>query len=108
MIKNLFLLTVCLVLIETAVLYFSGHKRFQSWFKFLPGVFWIYFIPMILSTLGLLDSKSSLYPLVTKHILPASLFLLLLGVDLKIIMRLGKQGLIMFFIGSAGIILGTV
>jgi uncharacterized membrane protein len=40
--------------------------------------------------------------------LPASLFLLLAVVDLKGILRLGPMALGMFFIGSAGIMAGTV
>ena len=52
--------------------------------------------------------KSPLYGLVTTYGLPASLFLLLLGVDLKSIARLGRTAVLLFLAGSFGIMLGTV
>ncbi|MDQ3536911.1 MAG: DUF819 family protein, partial [Bacteroidota bacterium] len=42
----------------------------------------------------------------SRYLLPASLVLLTLSIDLKAIMRLGSKAVIMFFAGTAGIILG--
>ena len=49
-----------LLLIEGFVIYISLQERFQRYFKFLPPIFWIYFLPMLASTVGLIDSRSSL------------------------------------------------
>ncbi|OGX10172.1 MAG: hypothetical protein A2Y05_04455, partial [Omnitrophica WOR_2 bacterium GWA2_53_43] len=81
--------------------------RAKKYFGFLPAVFWIYFLPMCVSSIGLIDAKSPLYGLVTTYGLPASLFLLLLGVDLPAIARLGRTAVLMFLAGSLGIMLGT-
>ena len=107
MFKNPFLIFFILLSIEIAVLSAAAHPRTKRYFRFLPAVFWIYFLPMLISSAGWIDSKSPLYGLVTTYGLPASLFLLLLGVDLPAIARLGRTAVLMFLFGSAGIMLGT-
>lgn len=62
---------------------------------------------MIATTLGILDPKSPVYGFQTQYILPASLFLLLVTVDLKAILKLGKAALIMMAAGSLGIVFGA-
>lgn len=71
-------------------------------------MFWIYFLPMLLSTCGIIDAKSPLYQGITRYLLPPALFLLLLNMDIKAISRLGPTALVMFFSGSFGIVLGMV
>lgn len=108
MITHPVLLVVVLVGIEALVLWLSRHERTRRYFDFLPAVFWIYFLPMLAATLGLIAPKSPVYGLITTWLLPASLVLLLLPVDLKAILKLGPTALAMFFIGAAGIIGGAV
>ena len=108
MLKNPFFIFLVLLSIEIAVLSAAAHPRTKKYFGFLPAVFWIYFLPMCVSSVGLIDAKSPLYGLVTTYGLPASLFLLLLGVDLKSIARLGRTAVLLFLAGSFGIMLGTV
>jgi uncharacterized membrane protein len=107
MITNPVLIVVVLVAIEALVLGLSRHDRTKRWFDLLPAVFWIYFLPMLAATCGLIASKSPVYGLITTWLLPASLVLLLLPVDMKAILRLGPTALAMFFIGAAGIIAGA-
>ncbi|NJC87192.1 MAG: DUF819 family protein [Desulfuromonas sp.] len=108
MIDHPALIVLTLAAIEALVLWLSRHERTRRCFDFLPAVFWIYFLPMLAATCGLLPAKSPVYGLITTYLLPASLVLLLLPVDLRAILRLGPQALAMFFIGAAGIIAGTV
>lgn len=107
MIQNPVLIFLILLTVEAMVLSAATHPRTKKYFGFLPAVFWIYFLPMCVSSVGLIDAKSPLYGLVTTYGLPASLFLLLLGVDLKAIARLGRTAVLMFLAGSFGIMLGT-
>ncbi len=107
MIRSPWATIAVLLSIELFVLWFSSLPRFKKWFEFVPALFWIYFLPMLASTFGLLDPKSSVYGPITNWILPASLFLLLVSVDVRAIMRLGKPALIMFFAGSAAFVLGA-
>jgi len=108
MITNPILIVVVLIAIETLVLWLSRHARTKRYFDLLPAVFWIYFLPMLAATLGLITSKSPVYGMITTWLLPASLVLLLLPVDLKAILRLGPTALAMFFIGAAGTMAGAV
>ena len=108
MIQHPILIFLILLAIETAVLAVSAHPRTKRYFGFLPAVFWIYFLPMCFSSIGFFDAKSPLYGLVTTYGLPASLFLLLLGVDLAAIARLGRTAVLMFLCGSLGIVLGAM
>ena len=51
--------------------------------------------------------KSYLYnPVTSRYLLPASLILLCLSIDLKAVMNLGTKALIMFFAATIGIIIG--
>jgi uncharacterized membrane protein len=50
--------------------------------------------------------QSQLYFVASRYLLPASLLLLCLGIDLKGILRLGPKAGIMFLTGTAGVILG--
>jgi len=107
MIQSPYITVAVLVSIEISILYFSQHDRFKRYFNFLPAVFWIYFLPMLVSTAGLIDTKDPVLSAITANLLPAALVLLLIPVDIKAILRLGPQALVMFFAGSLGIILGA-
>ncbi|MFH1027344.1 MAG: DUF819 family protein [Pseudomonadota bacterium] len=108
MITNPLLIVAVLITIEAFVLGLSRHERTKRFFNFLPAVFWIYFLPMLAATFGLITAKSPVYGMITTWLLPASLVLLLLAVDLKAILKLGPTALAMFFIGAAGIMAGAV
>ena len=108
MIHNPLLLILILLAVESSVLFLAGNPRTKHLFGFLPAMFWIYFLPMVLSTCGIIDAKSPLYGGLTKYLLPPALFLLLLNVDFKAISRLGPAALVMFFAGSFGIMLGMI
>ena len=107
MITNPVLIVCVLLSIEALVLWLSRHERTKRYFDLLPAVFWIYFLPMLAATFGLIATKSPVYGLITSWLLPASLVLLLLPVDLKAILQLGPTALAMFFIGAAGIMVGA-
>jgi uncharacterized membrane protein len=108
MITHPLLIVMVLVTIEALVLWLSRHERTKRCFDLLPAVFWIYFLPMLAATFGLITANSPVYGLITTWLLPGSLVLLLLPVDIKAILRLGPTALAMFFIGAAGIIAGAV
>ncbi len=50
--------------------------------------------------------KSQLYFVASRYLLPASLILLTLSINLKEVFRLGPKALIMFFTGTVGVIIG--
>ncbi|MFA6187268.1 MAG: DUF819 family protein [Phycisphaerae bacterium] len=101
----IFILAV-LMLIEGSILYFSQKPAAAKFFKYLPSMFWIYFLPMIANTAGIIPSQSDVYGNITKFCLPASLVLLLLSVDIKAILHLGRTALAMMGAGVLGIMVG--
>lgn len=73
----------------------------------MPAVLMCYLLPSILSSFGIIsDVHSNLYFVASRYLLPASLVLMTLSIDLKAIANLGSKALIMFFTGSLGIIIG--
>ena len=98
-------LTVLLA-IEGGVLYLSKLPQMQWFFKYLPSMFWIYFLPMVANTLGLLPAASDVYDAVGLYILPASLVLLLMPVDVRSIVRLGPVAIVLMLAGSVGTFIG--
>jgi uncharacterized membrane protein len=107
MFSNPIYILAILVLIEGCVLYFSSHSLTSRFFKYLPSMFWIYFLPMLASSFGIISNASIVYDLITRWCLPASLVLLLVSVNIKAILHLGTTALAMMAFGAAGIMLGA-
>jgi uncharacterized membrane protein len=79
-------------------------KKFYGW---VPTVLVCYFLPSLLFSFGVVDpTESNLYFMASRYLLPTSLVLLTISVDLKELVKLGPNALIMFLTGSVGIILG--
>lgn len=96
-----------LLLVEGLVLRASGSRRFSRFLRFPPAVFWIYFLPMVLSGLRVIPGESVIYEKASSWVLPASLLLLLAGTDFRAILKLGKTALGTMIAGSFGIALGA-
>ncbi len=59
-----------------------------------------------LSDFSAFEGHSRLYFMASRYLLPASLVLLCLSIDLKAVMNLGPKALIMFFTATLGIVIG--
>lgn len=89
------------------IFYASGMPRMKKFFTFVPSLLLCYFIPAAFNSLGIVDGEtSSLYFVASRYLLPASLVLLCLSIDLKGIYNLGPKAIIMFFAATTGIIIG--
>lgn len=85
----------------------SDRPIFRKFYKYIPMLLLCYFIPSLLTTFKIVDpDQSELYFVASRYLLPASLILLTLSIDLKEILRLGPKALVMFFTGTIGIVLG--
>lgn len=85
----------------------SDHPFWKKFYTYVPALLVCYFLPSILKATGFIDpSASRLYFMASRYLLPASLVLLTISVDLKEILKLGPKSLIMFLTGTLGIILG--
>ena len=85
----------------------SNHPNWKKFYKYFPALLLCYFIPSVLNSFGIISGKdSNLYFVASRYLLPASLVLLTISVDLPAIKRLGSKAVIMFFTGTIGIVLG--
>lgn len=100
-----------LALILAFIFYTSGldHKNWQRLYTVIPALFLCYMIPAVLTSFGIIDPEATnLYFMASRYLLPGSLILLILSVDIKSLFGLGSKSLIMFFTGTIGIIVGGV
>ena len=99
------LLALCL-----GFVFYTSALQSRFWKKFytiVPTVLMCYLLPAILASTGVVYEKdSNLYFVASRYLLPAALILMTLSIDIKAIMNLGSKALIMFFTGTAGIIMG--
>ena len=85
----------------------SKHPFWVKFYTYVPTVLLCYFIPAVFNSLGIISGESSnLYKVASRYLLPASLVLFTISVDLKGIVRLGPKALTMFLAGTVGIVLG--
>ncbi len=83
------------------------HPFFVGFYKIVPMLLLCYFLPSLLTTFGIVHPSFSGLPTVAKKfLLPASLVLLTVSIDLKEVLRLGPKALIMFVTGTIGVIIG--
>ena len=98
------LMAILVVIFKT-----SSSKRpvFARFYQYVPALLLCYFVPSVFNSLGIVNGEQSdLYFMASRYLLPASLALLTLSVDLQEIRKLGFKAVIMFFAGTVGIILG--
>ena len=92
------------------VVFITAHSEAPIWKKFytyIPPLLLCYFVPSVFSTLGVYSGDvSKLYTIASQYLLPTSLVLLTISIDLKAIARLGPKAVIMFLGGTIGIIVG--
>ncbi|WP_234733770.1 DUF819 family protein [Tellurirhabdus bombi] len=98
-----------LLLILAAVLTLadSAHPFWRRFFNYVPPTLLCYFLPSLLNTAGWVDGENTaLYPIVSRVLLPASLVLFTLSVDLRAFQRLGRKSILMFAASAVSIMLG--
>ena len=85
----------------------SKNLFWVKFYKYIPALLLCYFIPSIFNSLGVISGDSSkLYFVASRYLLPTSLALLTISIDIHEIKKLGSKALIMFFTGTLGIIIG--
>jgi len=99
-----------ILFIILAFVFITSHSSRPFWkkfYKYIPSLLLCYFLPSVLNSLGLISGEDSgLYFMASRYLLPTSLVFLTLSIDFKAILGLGKKAVIMFFAGTAGIIIG--
>ncbi len=93
--------------IVAGVFWLSERQKLKGFFVILPAVIWVYFVPTILATAGVITTTSPIYSFASAYLLPFALFILTLSVDVRGILSLGFKPLAMMLVGTAGIAIGA-
>ena len=101
-----------LIAATLGAVFWTSSRETGAWKRFygiVPPLLLCYFIPGIFNSIGLIDgSASKLYnPVASRVLLPASLVLLTLTIDLKGVIGLGWKVLAMYFGASLTVMLGA-
>ncbi len=96
-----------LAAVFAAIFWISEFPSLQKLFRITPAVIYCYFIPTLSTTVGIIPMASPVYEWMTRYLLPVALLLLMITVDLKSILKLGRTALIMVAAGSIGIMIGA-
>ena len=98
------LLATLAIVFRTAA---SDHPFWKKFYTYVPSLLLCYFIPSIYNSMGLISGEqSNLYYIASRYLLPTSLVLFTLSMDVKALLRLGPKALIMFITGTLGVIIG--
>ncbi|MCF6168601.1 DUF819 family protein [Lutibacter sp.] len=112
-----------IIMLTLGFVFYTSSSKNSFWTKFykvIPALLMAYMLPAIFTSAGiiapewetvtkagvLVDHKSKLYYVASRFLLPASLVLMTLSMDLKAVFNLGPKALIMFLTGTVGIIIG--
>ena len=97
---------IYIVFLIGLIYYLKSKSGFKKLFKFLPPVIWIYFLPMLSTTIGITPDDSALYGWTSKYLLPPALILLLLSCNIKAMASLGPKAIGTMLFGTLGVIIG--
>lgn len=89
-----------------AVFWLSTLPALKRLFEVTPPVLYAYFLPTLSTAAGITPLTSPAYAWMTRYLLPIALLLLMITVDLRAIIRLGRMAIIMMLAGTVGVVLG--
>jgi uncharacterized membrane protein len=90
--------------------FFFWFEKATGWrlFQFLPTLIFIYLMPVILTNVGVLPTKSPVYDVIQSVLLPMLLTLLLLKLNVAGAFRVMGRGIGVMLFGSFGVMVGAV
>lgn len=101
-----------LLAVTLGAVFWTASRESGFWSRFynyVPAILMCYLVPAIYNSIGLIDGgASNLYPMARDYLLPASLVLFCIAMDIGAILRLGPKAVIMFLTGTVGVMLGAV
>ena len=93
-------------------IFWTASRPSGFWHRFytyVPAILPCYLLPAIYNSVGLLDGAGSgLYPMARDYLLPSALILFCVAMDIGAIARLGPKAMIMFLVGTLGVMLGAI
>ncbi|WP_226584564.1 DUF819 domain-containing protein [Halobacillus litoralis] len=82
------------------------YKPLKKFFGYLPPLIWMYFLPMLSTTFGIIPQSSDLYSFLSTYMLPAGLLLLMISTNVPATFKLGGKAVLVFLAGTVGVVIG--
>ena len=89
-----------------AVFWVKDQPWAGRFFRIVPYIVLIYYLPTFSSTLGVLPTQSAVYDWMRDYLLPFSLFVLMVTADVPSILKVGPKALAMMVFGTVGVVVG--
>ncbi|MCA1011726.1 DUF819 domain-containing protein [Halobacillus halophilus] len=83
-----------------------ASKPLKKFFGYLPPLIWMYFLPMLSTTFGIIPQSSDLYSFMGTYMLPAGLLLLMISTNVPATFKLGGKAVLVFLAGTIGVVVG--
>jgi uncharacterized membrane protein len=85
----------------------SPHPFWRRFYRVVPAILLCYFIPSLYNTAGIVDGEgSAIYFVASRYLLPATLVLLTISIDVRGIIGLGVKPVVLFLTSTVGVMLG--
>lgn len=101
-----------LLAVALGMVFWTSSRPSGFWkhfYTYIPALLLCYFIPAVFNSIGLIDGNASgLYPMARDYLLPTALVLLTLSIDFQGIRQMGPKMIIMFLVGTLGVMAGAV
>lgn len=89
-----------------AVFWCARQRWAGRFFAVIPSIVFVYYIPTLASTLGVIPTDSAVYDWMRDYLLPFSLFILMLTTDVPSVMKVGPKAVAMMLFGTLGVVVG--
>ncbi len=96
------------VILVAAVRAFFTTRPGEKIGAFLPAPFWIYFLPAVLTAVGVLPHSSPVYDSISRHALPAALILMLIGTPVTELKKLGPKATLAMALATVSMFLAMI
>ncbi len=100
------------VLISVGALFFAleeaGRKKsfIKNFFSYFPPLIWIYAVPLLLSSSGVIPKQSPIYSSLSTYFLPAVIVLMLIPLDIKTAVTAMGRAVGVMLVGTLGVVVG--
>lgn len=100
--------SLILILCITVFVIWSTYKKgfFSTLYKWMPPVLLLYLLPALATNTGVVQPGNGVRVLAMNTILPLSLIMLTGVIHVPGLLRVTRKGLLVFFAGTAGILIG--
>lgn len=91
-----------------AFFFFIAEATKAKLFDYLPPLLFIYALPVVLTNVDVIPSKSTIYDGLSAYALPAFIMLMLIKVNVPAVVKVMGKGVLVMLMGTLGVVVGAV